>query len=112
MTTDTLSRLLNIWAELCATAGRQSLRARGALEAGTPAQRAALQRALVALGYPEAMRNASSLGAALRAARGKVDARGRYLGMSHAAEGAIWYVVEPEPELAGGAGAAGGEEVS
>lgn len=84
---------LDAWAALCATAGRRSLYAARALETGTAAQREALARALVALGYPEATANPRALGGALRGLRGRLARDGRWLDRTHMGSGAVWYVV-------------------
>lgn len=67
---------------------------------GTAGQRETVARALVALGYPEAMSSPRALGAALRALRGKRTGDGRWLDRSAAAAGSIWYVVSRPVEAA------------
>ena len=94
-----LAAVLDAWAALCAAAGRRSLSASRALEAGTPGQREALAAALVALGYPEAMASPQALGSTLRALRGRHAADGRRLERSAADGRSIWYVV-PALEVA------------
>lgn len=88
-----LVAFLDAWAALCRASGRRSLYSALALRTGTDGQREALERALVALGYPEAIANPRSLGAALRALRGRPAPDGRRLDRSAAARGSIWYVV-------------------
>ena len=93
---DPLRDLLDAWEHLCLSAGaakgRRCLRAGEALTAGTAADREAVGRALAALGYPQAMGSGARLGGALRALRGRRGGRGRFLSMSHARGGSIWYV--------------------
>ncbi len=88
-----LGAFLDAWDGLCEAGGRRSLYAARALEAGTADQRAALADALTALGYPEATSSSRTLGATLRALRGRRAPDGRQLERRAGAAGSIWFVV-------------------
>lgn len=86
---------LSAWEALGVAVGLGSLTAGEAARKRPGVERAALSAALTVLGYPEALRSGSRLGAALRRLSGVRDGRGRYLSSSRTAVGSIWYVVTP-----------------
>lgn len=84
-----LPAFLDAWAALCASIGRPCATALEAVTASPPA----LREALVALGYPEALRGVSPLGQVLRRLAGRTVPGGRRLARSSGTQGrSIWYV--------------------
>lgn len=90
---DPFPAFLGVWADLCARAprskGRRAILPRDVLESPT------LDASLLALGYPEALASAKSLGSTLARLRARGDCGdGRRLERYHAARGTVWYVVD------------------